>query len=106
MRIQLLPSEYWSLFADLGIDQSPASLRNDVHEAALTSSSYFYEHAVRQLSEWGMRMIQGQFPRVKDKLRFEEWGERKVILRLMVHLYNFQTDQVGMNQILNTFRKL
>ena len=24
-------------------------------------------------------------------------------MRLMVHLYNFQTSQVGINQILNTF---
>ena len=59
--------------------------------------------SVCQLSEWGMRMIEGQFPRVKDPLIFEECGERKVILRLLTLLYNFQTSQVRMNQILNTF---
>ena len=31
--------------------------------------------AVRQLSEWGMRMIQGQFPRMKDRLTLEELGD-------------------------------
>ena len=59
--------------------------------------------SVRQLSEWGMRMIDGQFPRMKDPLKYEENGERKVILRLLTLIYNFQTSQVGMNQILNLF---
>jgi hypothetical protein len=59
--------------------------------------------SIRQLSEWGMRMIAGSFPRLKDSLRHEEEGERMVILCLMVHLYNFQTSQVGINQIMNSF---
>ena len=59
--------------------------------------------SIRQLSEWGMRMIEGSFPRLKDPLLFEEMGDRKVILRLMVHLYNYQTAKVGINQIMNTF---
>ena len=32
-----------------------------------------------------------------------ERGDRKFILSLMVHLYNYQTSQVGINQILNSF---
>ena len=56
-----------------------------------------------QLSEHGMRMIQGQFPRSKDPMPFEERGDRKDILHLMVLLYNFQASTVGINQILNTF---
>ena len=59
--------------------------------------------SVRQLSEHGMRMIQGGFPRVKDKWRFEEFGERRVIMTLMVLLYNFQASTVGVNHILNSF---
>ena len=59
--------------------------------------------SVRQPSEWGMRTIQAQFPRLKDPLAYEERGERKVILQLMVNLYNFQTTKVGINQILNTY---
>ena len=50
-----------------------------------------------------MRMIEGSLPRLKDPLLFEEQGDCKVILRLMVHLYNFQTAQVGINQIMNSF---
>ena len=59
--------------------------------------------SVRQLSEWGMRMIEGQFPRIKDPFMYETKGNRKIILRLLIHLYNFQTAQVGINQILNSF---
>jgi hypothetical protein len=59
--------------------------------------------SLRQLSEWGMRLIQGQFPRMKDNCRLEEFGERQIVLHLMVLLYNFQASKVGINQILNTF---
>ena len=59
--------------------------------------------SVRQLSEWGMRMIQGQFPRLKDALMYEEKGDRKVILSLMVNLYNFHCSTVGINTIQNSF---
>ena len=59
--------------------------------------------SVRQFAEHGMRMIQGQFPRLKDPLLLEEFGERKVVITLMILLYNYQTSKVGMNQILNTF---
>ena len=59
--------------------------------------------SVRQLSEHGMRMIQAQFPRMLDKLPYEEFGERKVILQLMVLLYNYQASKVGINEILNSF---
>ena len=40
--------------------------------------------SVRQLSEWGMRCLQGSFPRMKDKFRYEENGERKLILQMIV----------------------
>ena len=59
--------------------------------------------SVRQLSEWGMRMIQCAFPRLKDSLQYKEEGDRKIILRLMVHIYNFQTYNVGHNIILNSY---
>ena len=59
--------------------------------------------SMRQLSEWGMRMISGSFPRMKDPNLYEESQDRKVILRLMVHLHNYQASQVGINQILNSF---
>ena len=59
--------------------------------------------SVRQLSEWGMRMVQGQFPRLKDALLYKEKGDRQVILSLMVHLYNFHCSSVGINTIQNSY---
>ena len=59
--------------------------------------------SVRQLSEWGMRGLQGSFPRLKDRLKFEKRGERRVILQLVILLYNFRATTVGMNQIQSSF---
>ena len=50
-----------------------------------------------------MRMIQGCFPRLKDAMVYEENGDRQVILRLMVNLYNFTCTHVGMNTIQNSY---
>ena len=59
--------------------------------------------SVQQLAEHGMRMIQGQFPRMCDNITYEEYGEQKIILNLLVLLYNFQASTVGINMILNTY---
>lgn len=55
--------------------------------------------SVRQMAEWGMRGLEGSFPRLLDRLDYEERGERKIILHLIVLLYNFRASTVGMNQI-------
>ena len=59
--------------------------------------------SVRQAAEWGMRAFQGSFPRVKDRFIYEEKGERKIILKFIVYLYNYRARKVGLNQILNTY---
>ncbi len=35
--------------------------------------------SLRQSSEWGMRGLQGSFPRFKDRFLYEENGERHVL---------------------------
>ena len=40
--------------------------------------------SIRQLSEWGMRAFQSAFPRVQDRLRHEDMGERCLILHSLV----------------------
>ena len=50
-----------------------------------------------------MRQLQGQFPRMKDPLPLEEFGERRIIINIMVVLYNYQASKVRINQILNSF---
>ena len=59
--------------------------------------------SMRQSAEWGMRAFQSSFPRVKDTLRFEEKGERKLIWRSLILLYNLRVKHVGINQIRNTY---
>lgn len=59
--------------------------------------------SVRQLSEWGMRGLQGSFPRLKDRLMYEERGERRIILEMIVLLYNYRASTVGINQIQSSF---
>ena len=66
------------------------------------------ETSLRQMLEWGMCMIQGQFPRIKDRMcSLEEHGERRITMNLFINLcYNFQcSTTIGHNQILSTFMK-
>jgi len=59
---------------------------------------------LRQCAEWGMRAIQGSFPRLKDKLLFSESLEnRKVFLNLITMLLNFRTRRIGFNQLMSTY---
>ena len=59
--------------------------------------------SIHQLSEWGMRIIQSSYPRLKEELRYEEKGDQFIILCLMINLFNFQTHTMGQNQIMNLF---
>jgi hypothetical protein len=59
--------------------------------------------SVRQAAEWGMRQFQASFPRMKDAVKFELNGERRIIMRLIVYLFNYRANVVGCNQIQSTF---
>eukprot|EP00536_Pseudo-nitzschia_multiseries_P008447 jgi/Psemu1/20435/gm1.20435_g len=59
--------------------------------------------SLQQLSEWGMQMNQGQFPQLKDRLLSKVFGDQKVILNVMMLVYNYQTSTAGHNQKLNDF---
>jgi hypothetical protein len=59
--------------------------------------------SIRQSAEWGMAQFQASFPRVTDKIKFEVDGERRILLRTFVHLFNFRTNCVGCNQIRSVF---
>jgi len=59
--------------------------------------------SMRQSSEWGMRAFQASFPRIKDRITMEERGQRKLMMKLMILLYNLRTRRVGINQILNVY---
>lgn len=40
---------------------------------------------------------------MKEKIKYEERGERKIMLNLMVLLYNFRVSKVGQNQIRSVY---
>ena len=61
--------------------------------------------SVRQLSEWGMRGLQGSFPRLKDRILWEERGERKLLMQLVIYLFNYRTEIVGLNQIASVYNR-
>ena len=58
---------------------------------------------MRQAAEWGMRSFQASFPRLKDRLPFEHFGQRKVIMTMIILLYNLRTKKIGINQIRNVY---
>ena len=57
----------------------------------------------QQAAEWGMRGLQGSFPRLKDRIIYEKNGERAIILKFITLLYNYRVQTVGINQILNYY---
>jgi len=54
---------------------------------------------MRWLAEWGMHASQSSMPRIKYRMEFEECGERKVTLTVMILLYNLRARMVGTNQL-------
>jgi hypothetical protein len=50
-------------------------------------------------------MIQTSFPRLKDHFVYEESGERRIYLKILVLLYNMRARMVGINQIRNTYMR-
>ena len=77
------------------------SAQIDPIETAAGSSSNGEGTSLRQMHEWGMQMIQAQFPRMKEPIACKEMGERRLLQHSMVLLHNFQTSTVLINQTLN-----
>ena len=50
-----------------------------------------------------MRAFQLSMPRIKDRMVFEERGERKVTLCVMILLYNLRANRVGINQLTSVY---
>jgi hypothetical protein len=55
--------------------------------------------SMRQSAEWGMRAFQSSFPRLKDTMLYEDGGERRVILKMCLLLFNLRANLVEINQI-------
>ena len=91
----LIKSSQDYLTADDGLDTYKEQVANLAVKREATS--------MRQSAEWGMRAFQCSFPRVKDQIPFESKGQHKLMMKLLILLYNVRTKQVGINQILNVY---
>ena len=59
--------------------------------------------SMRQSSEWSIRAFQSSFPRIKNHIALEYKGQQKLMMKLMILLYNLCMRKVGNNQILNVY---
>jgi len=55
-----------------------------------------------QASEWGMRGLQGAFPRFKKRLPGNAF-KQSLVIQSIVSIHNFRTEIVGLNQIRTVF---
>ena len=96
-----------SAFAAVG---NPSVIRssNDVCNARTVEEALIFKEAtsLRQSAEWGMHALQSAFPRITERVRYEESGFRSLILTAMSLLYNFRCDRVGLNQIRTVYAPL
>ena len=53
--------------------------------------------SLRQASKWGMRGLQGTFPRFKKRLP-GNLVKQKLVIQSIVLVHNFKTEIVGLNQ--------
>ena len=84
--------------------QDPLAASGDTREEVMEQIRIQLEAtSMRQAAEWGMHSFQSSFPRIKDRLVYEERGERKVIIKMMLLLYNYRARMVGINQIKNVY---
>jgi hypothetical protein len=58
--------------------------------------------SLRQVSEWGMRGLQGTFPRCEKRLPGSP-SKSKLVIQSIVLVQNFRTEIVGLNQMKAVF---
>jgi hypothetical protein len=75
-------------------------LHRDVPDYLLKISNI--HTSLRQASKWGMRSLQGSFPRLKRRQPSDD-NKHRFVLETIVFGHNLRTDIVGMNQIKTVF---
>ena len=81
-------------------ERSARRLHSAVRDNLIRLSNVYT--SLRQASEWGMRGLQGTFPRCKKRLPSDSEKRRRVIESIIL-VHNFRTEIVGKNQISNVF---
>ena len=59
--------------------------------------------SMRQSAEWGMHAFRASFPRLNDRFIYEENGERRLIMKMCLFLYNLRARRIGINQIRSVY---
>ena len=81
-------------------ERSARRLHSSVRDNLLRLSNVYT--SLRQASEWGMRGLQGSFPRCKKRLPSDK-NKRRRVIECIVLVHNFRTAVVGHNQITTVF---
>ena len=81
-------------------ERSARRLHPAVHDNLLRLSNVYT--SLRQASEWGMRGMQGTFPRCKKRLPSDR-VKRRLVIESIIFINNFRTHIVGLNQISTVF---
>ena len=83
-----------------------------VYLHVMTAMTWFIQAAIKGCfycewkSEWGMRSFQASYPRVKNCFIWEEIGGRQIVLTMMILLvFNYWANKVGISQNKNTYMK-
>ena len=74
----IIDSAFWS-------SRYPFLVKSGSDSSATTADAFEFvtekqATSARQAAEWGMRALQGSFPRLKERPVFENRGERQIIL--------------------------
>jgi hypothetical protein len=80
--------------------RAASRLHRDFREYLLQISNVY--KSLRQASEWGMRGLQGAFPRWKKRLPSDHF-QRRLVIEAIVLIHNYCTELVGFNQISTVF---
>jgi DDE superfamily endonuclease len=96
-----------SAFASKARDLDYKSFQNIIDNDGNVQQAFDIQQqatSVRLLSEWGMRALKASFPRLNDRMIYEEkGGEWRLIMSMIVLLYIFGACVVGLNQIQSSF---
>ncbi|KAE9398830.1 hypothetical protein BT96DRAFT_939881 [Gymnopus androsaceus JB14] len=83
-------------------DQLPANIQERNSLLAFNNQLTSF----RQTSEWGMRLIQGSFARLRVPLDINRDSDRADLIEVCVRLCNYRTRTVGHNQIKTVYMSI
>ena len=81
-------------------ERSACQLHRSVRDNLIRLSNVYT--SLRQGSEWGMRGLQGTFPRWKKRLPSDHF-QRRLVIEAIILIHNYHTELVGFNQINTVF---